>query len=52
VAGAVVFNDLFARRGVSVPTPGKAPIAPPRARTGPALDEPDAWIFPLGVSDF
>jgi hypothetical protein len=52
VAGTVVFNDLFARRGVPVPAAGKAPIAPPRGRTGPALDEPDAWIFPVTSGAF
>jgi hypothetical protein len=52
VAGTVVFNDLFARRGAPLPSPGKAPVAPPRGRTGPALDEPEAWLFPVTSGTF
>jgi len=47
VTGTLVFNDIFARRGLPVPPPGKAPIAPPRERTGATLDKPEAWIFPV-----
>ena len=51
VGGAVAFNTVFAKK-----TPGpvaeKAPIQPPRGRTGPESDEPELWIFPLGSGEF
>lgn len=51
VGGAVLFNDLFTRRA-STGGAGKAPIAPPQSVRGPETDDPEMWLFPLGVGEF
>jgi hypothetical protein len=51
VGGAVAFNTVFARKTPG-PVADKAPIQPPRGRTGPESDDPEMWIFPLGMGEF
>lgn len=52
VGGAVLFDELFTAKPAVAGARSKEPIQPPRTRTGPATDDPEGWLVPLGSGAF